>query len=1186
MLSVSIVIPAYNAADTLAETLESFLAQTYPHWEAIVVDDGSTDETAAIAEKFAAQDSRVLVIHQPNGHVSAARNVGIQAAKFDWLLFNDGDDWLAPTCLEKLTAVLVTDPALDVVHCGWTRVTQSGKNVTPKYAPDLADMFLELGYYCAFQINACIIRKIAVEAVGGFDAAFIPCEDWDLLQRIARVGARFASVREVLSFYRMQPNSLSSQVEQLYRSGLRVLKTTHGIDPRINHLHPDHELGLPTETLTTHQFYFATWCAGVLLGQGKDARSLLDVIETPVIETPSPVLLEPKWIAECLFESIPIPTSQDFSQWDTLWEQFSSQILQFLQVLSERTQIKRLADRALYHLEQKILDHCVEVLPRVIGQTYGVTIEITNPILPIELPIKSLRVYSRITLDGSEIGYLTLPVLDGKVADWVIVNAITSQFTEPILNYFLPQRELNSPAAFLQQLWHRPDWPLIRFYDSECPDMGYDSPTITVTTDWIALDLKDELPHLKILSDHVRVGLWLAGERIGALSFAGNGVIVTPQRLRSAFTRSFEPALKRAFVKSLITLPALGKRQPEANHQNEPLENQPLGVSIVIPAYNAEKYLRQTLASLLAQTYPYWEAMIIDDGSLDGTSTIAAEFALRDSRIRWMSQSNQGGCAARNHGLQQAYFDWVVFLDADDWWDATYLEKMTQQLCQDMTLDGIRCYWYRVTTDGQTVLGVFPESPGRDVFESCVESSGWQIDTCIVQRAFVESVGGFDIQQKARQDTDLWQRIARMGARFGMVPEVLSFYRAVPSSVVFSSGGWCLLENCLKVIARGYTIDPRVPHPDPRYAIGLDPQSHARTKFYLMLWCAGLEILTGQDARFLLLVVPDPSDANVSPEMIRDCMQSSFWGTGLAPDYWYTKWPDYEPRFNQFLAALEAQLNIPGLKQKTLIVIQHSLLQQAPLPQQLGAIQGITLDIAQPVPEILTDSNTDQLYCLVTIAGEKIGELWLPILDQKVSAQTLADVVAGEYFWWILAHFFRWNVYSSPEEMEKHDQIGWVYFLRELFEQPDRNTTWFYQTEDDPNLSIPPLYLDQPICTIEMSQDLPPLQLNPESEAASISVVLTVGGKPIGVIPVPVENYYVSVAMLRSTLLTAGGIELCRVCVREAILGQPLQTGLRLRARLQAAASQAISQAPAPIDPNSLPPIGSCWLPKRTSRFA
>ena len=86
-------MPAYDAETTLSEALESLLAQTYSAWEAIVVDDGSTDRTAEIAAMFAARDERLRVVRQPNAGESAARNAGAAIAKSDWLVFLDADDW-------------------------------------------------------------------------------------------------------------------------------------------------------------------------------------------------------------------------------------------------------------------------------------------------------------------------------------------------------------------------------------------------------------------------------------------------------------------------------------------------------------------------------------------------------------------------------------------------------------------------------------------------------------------------------------------------------------------------------------------------------------------------------------------------------------------------------------------------------------------------------------------------------------------------------------------------------------------------------------------------------------------------------------------------------------------------------------------------------------------------------------
>src|SRR5687767_6379658 len=94
--AVSVVVPAYNAAATLAEALRSLVGQTFPRWEAIVVDDGSSDGTADVAAQFAEMDTRFRVIRQANQGEAGARNAGIEAARFDWLLFLDADDWMAP----------------------------------------------------------------------------------------------------------------------------------------------------------------------------------------------------------------------------------------------------------------------------------------------------------------------------------------------------------------------------------------------------------------------------------------------------------------------------------------------------------------------------------------------------------------------------------------------------------------------------------------------------------------------------------------------------------------------------------------------------------------------------------------------------------------------------------------------------------------------------------------------------------------------------------------------------------------------------------------------------------------------------------------------------------------------------------------------------------------------------------
>ena len=109
-------------------------------------------------------------------------------------------------------------------------------------------------------------------------------------------------------------------------------------------------------------------------------------------------------------------------------------------------------------------------------------------------------------------------------------------------------------------------------------------------------------------------------------------------------------------------------------------------VSIITPLYNCERFIEQTIESVLAQTYPQWEMIIINDGSTDGGLTIAEEYARADSRIQVFSQPNGGSAAARNNGIRRAKGRYIALLDADDLWEPVFLEKqlalLDEKKCQ------------------------------------------------------------------------------------------------------------------------------------------------------------------------------------------------------------------------------------------------------------------------------------------------------------------------------------------------------------------------------------------------------------------------------------------------------------------------------------------------------------------------
>ncbi len=162
----------------------------------------------------------------------------------------------------------------------------------------MPDLFPVLAVHCPFAIHACVIRKTLVIAAGGFDLSFKNCQDWDLWQRIARIGVRFKGVKELMAFYRMRNNSLSSDGMQFLTYAIRVLGQAHFVDERLKHLDLRHPKGEPAALLPTRKLFIATWTAGLLIGNGQSAANILSHLS--FVGDPS---LDPYNIAEIIFDS-------------------------------------------------------------------------------------------------------------------------------------------------------------------------------------------------------------------------------------------------------------------------------------------------------------------------------------------------------------------------------------------------------------------------------------------------------------------------------------------------------------------------------------------------------------------------------------------------------------------------------------------------------------------------------------------------------------------------------------------------------------------------------------------------------------------------------------------------------------------------------------------------------------------
>jgi len=228
---VSVVIPAYNAAGTLAETLDSVRAQTYSNLEIIVVDDGSADLTASVVRAYSARDPRIKLLQKTNGGVASARNAGIAACSGEYVAFIDADDLWHPTKIRKQVAVLSAGgPEMGLVYTAFRRIDSKGLVVGSSwnYAVDGWVPFRHFQVNLVGNGSAILVRKAALEAVGGYatwlrDADAEGCEDLLLQLRIART-YRFGTVPEYLVGYRKHPGNMSADVAQMTRSRVLAMR--------------------------------------------------------------------------------------------------------------------------------------------------------------------------------------------------------------------------------------------------------------------------------------------------------------------------------------------------------------------------------------------------------------------------------------------------------------------------------------------------------------------------------------------------------------------------------------------------------------------------------------------------------------------------------------------------------------------------------------------------------------------------------------------------------------------------------------------------------------------------------------------------------------------------------------------------------------------------------------------------
>jgi len=237
-------------------------------------------------------------------------------------------------------------------------------------------------------------------------------------------------------------------------------------------------------------------------------------------------------------------------------------------------------------------------------------------------------------------------------------------------------------------------------------------------------------------------------------------------------------------VFGVFCLPHSGQGRPAVRGGRLPFwkvpemdSSQPL-ISVVMPCFNAERFVEEAVRSALEQTFGHVELVVVDDGSTDGSLAILTALQTQfEGRMKLLHSTHLGPYPARNLALGEAKGEFVAFLDADDYWEPDFLQSMVDAVCANQ-IDIAYCGWQNVGAGGP---GDHPYVPpayeNEDPVLHFLRGCPWPIHAALIRREVISAVGGFSERMYSSMDYDLWIRLLTVTRKMLLVPRVLAYYR-------------------------------------------------------------------------------------------------------------------------------------------------------------------------------------------------------------------------------------------------------------------------------------------------------------------------------------------------------------------------------------------------------------------------
>ncbi len=222
---VVVIIPCFNASETIEQTLKSVEGQTYRNYDVLIINDGSTDGTEELVLSYRDRTGKAWrVITQPNMGQTVAKNTGILNSNSEYIAFLDSDDVWAPEKLEYQVNLMMSNHDVGLCYTGGMLINEQGDNIGLIHCSDIYrgkcyDSLLLKNNIIA---SSVMVRRKVLDKVGVFDERFRACENWDLWIRVSKI-SQIEYIDKALTYYRVHPGNMSRNVSKMFQARIEII---------------------------------------------------------------------------------------------------------------------------------------------------------------------------------------------------------------------------------------------------------------------------------------------------------------------------------------------------------------------------------------------------------------------------------------------------------------------------------------------------------------------------------------------------------------------------------------------------------------------------------------------------------------------------------------------------------------------------------------------------------------------------------------------------------------------------------------------------------------------------------------------------------------------------------------------------------------------------------------------------